>query len=42
MPEDIVEVHASSAGLKGLCTQLAADGIEDCRKAYVHISRTLK
>ena len=26
------EIHASSAGLKGLCTQLAADGIEDCRK----------
>lgn len=35
VPDDITEVHASSAGLKGLCTLLASDGIEDCRKAYV-------
>jgi len=26
------EAHASSAGLKGLCTRLTADGIEDLRK----------
>jgi len=30
--DGIVEIHATSAGLKGLCTKLAADGIEDCRK----------
>ena len=35
VPDDITEVHASSSGLKGLCTLLASDGIEDCRKAYV-------
>ena len=34
VPDDITEVHASSSGLKGLCTLLASDGIEDCRKAY--------
>ncbi len=26
-------MHATSAGLKGLCTYLAAIGIEDCRKS---------
>ncbi|GBG34285.1 Peroxisomal acyl-coenzyme A oxidase 1 [Hondaea fermentalgiana] len=26
------EIHASSAGLKGLCTKLSADGMEDLRK----------
>lgn len=31
--EDITEIHASSSGLKGLCTHLAAEGIEDLRKA---------
>eukprot|EP01090_Pellita_catalonica_P003340 TRINITY_DN13011_c0_g1_i1.p1 TRINITY_DN13011_c0_g1~~TRINITY_DN13011_c0_g1_i1.p1 ORF type:complete len:596 (-),score=88.12 TRINITY_DN13011_c0_g1_i1:18-1805(-) len=30
---DIVEIHATSSGLKGLCTKIAADGIEDCRKS---------
>eukprot|EP00755_Sulcionema_specki_P023178 Sspe_Gene.78272::Locus_48968_Transcript_2_2_Confidence_0.667_Length_2564::g.78272::m.78272/K00232/E1.3.3.6, ACOX1, ACOX3; acyl-CoA oxidase len=29
---DLPEIHASSAGLKGLCCRLAADGMEDCRK----------
>jgi len=33
LSEDIAEVHASSAGLKGLASYLAAIGIEDCRKA---------
>ena len=32
IPEDIVELHATAAGLKGLCTFLAAEGIEDLRK----------
>ncbi len=31
--DEIVEVHATSAGLKGLCTYLAAVGIEDLRKS---------
>lgn len=26
------EMHASSAGLKALCTFIAAEGLEDCRK----------
>mmetsp|Transcript_24293 Transcript_24293/g.29642 ORF Transcript_24293/g.29642 Transcript_24293/m.29642 type:complete len:715 (-) Transcript_24293:258-2402(-) len=30
--DDIPEVHASAAGLKGLCTKQAHDGIEDLRK----------
>jgi len=30
---DLPEMHASSAGLKGLCCERAALGIEDCRKA---------
>eukprot|EP01006_Ploeotia_vitrea_P019254 TRINITY_DN51420_c0_g1_i1.p1 TRINITY_DN51420_c0_g1~~TRINITY_DN51420_c0_g1_i1.p1 ORF type:complete len:701 (-),score=71.89 TRINITY_DN51420_c0_g1_i1:243-2324(-) len=30
---DLPEVHATSAGLKGMCTITAADGLEDCRKA---------
>jgi len=30
--EDLQEIHASAAGLKGLCTKMAADGIEDLRK----------
>eukprot|EP01064_Diplonema_japonicum_P002574 TRINITY_DN11637_c0_g2_i1.p1 TRINITY_DN11637_c0_g2~~TRINITY_DN11637_c0_g2_i1.p1 ORF type:complete len:801 (+),score=259.97 TRINITY_DN11637_c0_g2_i1:38-2404(+) len=30
---DLPEIHASAAGLKGLCCRLAADGMEDCRKA---------
>ena len=29
---DLPEIHASSAGLKGLCCKLASDGMEDCRK----------
>ncbi|KAJ9453660.1 putative peroxisomal acyl-coenzyme A oxidase 1.2 [Diplonema papillatum] len=29
---DLPEIHASAAGLKGLCTRLAADGLEECRK----------
>eukprot|EP01061_Rhynchopus_euleeides_P010400 TRINITY_DN19845_c0_g1_i1.p1 TRINITY_DN19845_c0_g1~~TRINITY_DN19845_c0_g1_i1.p1 ORF type:complete len:795 (+),score=371.98 TRINITY_DN19845_c0_g1_i1:51-2435(+) len=29
---DLPEIHASAAGLKGLCCRLAADGMEDCRK----------
>eukprot|EP01060_Flectonema_neradi_P010575 TRINITY_DN17658_c0_g1_i1.p1 TRINITY_DN17658_c0_g1~~TRINITY_DN17658_c0_g1_i1.p1 ORF type:complete len:723 (+),score=185.67 TRINITY_DN17658_c0_g1_i1:67-2235(+) len=29
---DLPEIHASSAGLKGLCCRLASDGMEDCRK----------
>jgi len=32
VPDDIVETHASVAGLKGLVTKLVSDGIEDCRK----------
>ncbi len=32
LSDDIAEVHASSAGLKGLASYLAAIGIEDCRK----------
>jgi len=31
--DDLPELHASSAGLKGLCCDRAAVGIEDCRKA---------
>ena len=34
IPDDIVELHATAAGLKGLCTFLAADGIEDLRKVW--------
>jgi acyl-CoA oxidase len=30
--DDIVQIHASSSGLKALCTVLADDGIEDARK----------
>lgn len=30
---DISELHATSAGMKGLCCERAALGIEDCRKA---------
>lgn len=30
--DDLPEIHATSAGLKGLCSKLAADGMEDCRK----------
>jgi acyl-CoA oxidase len=33
LSDDIAEVHATSAGLKGLASYLAAIGIEDCRKA---------
>ena len=29
---DLPEIHASAAGLKGLCCRLAADAMEDCRK----------
>lgn len=32
VPEDITELHATTAGLKGLCSFLCADGIEDLRK----------
>lgn len=32
IPDDIAEIHATSAGLKGLCTEVAAAGIEDLRK----------
>lgn len=32
LPDDIVELHATCAGLKGLCTKRVADGIEDLRK----------
>ena len=31
--DDLPEVHASAAGLKALCCCLAADGIEDLRRA---------
>ena len=31
--DEIAVVHATAAGLKGLCVKLACDGIEDCRKA---------
>ena len=31
-PPDLAEAHAASAGLKGLCTMLAVDGLEDLRK----------
>jgi acyl-CoA oxidase len=31
--EDLPEIHATAAGLKGLCTKIAHDGMEDCRKA---------
>jgi len=31
--DDLPELHASSAGLKGLCCDRASIGIEDCRKA---------
>ena len=34
VPDDISELHATTAGLKGLCTWLAADGIEDLRKGW--------
>ena len=30
---DLAEIHASSSGLKGLCCVMAADGIEDMRRA---------
>lgn len=30
---EIAELHAASSGLKSLCTTLAADGIETCRRA---------
>ena len=30
--DEIAQIHTTSAGLKGLSTILAADGIEDCRK----------
>ena len=33
VPDDFAELHASAAGLKGLCCYLAAEGIEDLRKA---------
>ncbi len=29
---DLPEMHASSSGLKALCTLVAADGLEECRK----------
>eukprot|EP01059_Diplonema_ambulator_P035054 TRINITY_DN8143_c0_g1_i2.p1 TRINITY_DN8143_c0_g1~~TRINITY_DN8143_c0_g1_i2.p1 ORF type:complete len:802 (+),score=306.11 TRINITY_DN8143_c0_g1_i2:233-2407(+) len=29
---DLPEIHASAAGLKGLCCRVVADGMEDCRK----------
>ena len=29
----LAEMHAASSGLKSLCTTLAADGIETCRRA---------
>jgi len=31
--DDLPELHASAAGLKGLCCVMAADGIEDLRRA---------
>ena len=31
--DDLPEVHASAAGLKALCCCMAADGIEDLRRA---------
>ncbi len=30
--KDIKEIAAASAGLKALCTKIAVEGIEDCRK----------
>lgn len=30
---EIAELHSTSSGLKSLCTMLAADGIETCRRA---------
>eukprot|EP01125_Pyxidicula_operculata_P014747 TRINITY_DN494_c0_g3_i1.p1 TRINITY_DN494_c0_g3~~TRINITY_DN494_c0_g3_i1.p1 ORF type:complete len:482 (-),score=120.82 TRINITY_DN494_c0_g3_i1:88-1533(-) len=30
--DDLKDIAETSAALKGLCTQVAADGIEDCRK----------
>jgi len=30
---ELAELHATSSGLKSLCTTLAADGIETCRRA---------
>jgi acyl-CoA oxidase len=30
---DMAELHSTSSGLKSLCTMLAADGIETCRRA---------
>jgi acyl-CoA oxidase len=29
----LAELHSTSSGLKSLCTTLAADGIETCRRA---------
>lgn len=29
----LADVHASSSGLKSLCTIMASQGIEDCRRA---------
>ena len=29
---DIKEIAATSAGLKSLCTKIATEGIEECRK----------
>jgi len=31
--EEVSDVHASSSALKSFCTMIAADGIEECRKA---------
>src|SRR5437868_3276939 len=28
----LAELHATSAGLKSLCTRIACDGIEECRR----------
>ena len=33
LPDDFIEIHASAAGLKGVCCLQAAEGIEDLRKA---------
>ena len=32
VPPDLNEIAATSAGLKGVCTAIAASGIEDCRQ----------
>lgn len=39
VPEGINELHATTAGLKGLCTFIAAEGIEDLRKGVPCVVR---